>query len=860
MSNLAGNVDLSTERLTSFELPKKRAILLLRWTLFGTLLALGAFGPADLFQMLLVDLILGIFLAVNLILTFLPLHTFRATPFEFSLGLLDTALISYVVYQCDPSGYLCLFYFILLIGTAGSTRISQILVGALTLSALYLLVVAIREGAGVLQSIPQLLVIPLFYSTALYFGYQVLQIRYRHAQVDGVYRERQELKIVLNILESITSSLDFHTVMFQIAGRIAEVIDAVRCSILLVEEGIRERAFVVAANDDQKLKMLPVDLAKYPEIQLAISNKRAVIIEDIEKSELLRPFVEELRKLNFRSLLVLPILYQEAVIGTLFLRASRARTFSEDELKFCRVVASAAASAIKNSMLYRSLEERAREQEVSATQIRGLLDNSPDLILQVDPDGAIREANRTVERVSGRPRAELLSLRVDALLRGLTPLAALAERARTSKGPLVCDAKLLAAHDHERDLSVTVGIVGETKGDLILIGRDVTEQKQATAMLQQTERLSSIGEIVASVAHELNNPLSGVLGFSQLLALKDTEGKFKRDIERIVECSDRCQKIVQNLLSFARPSIPEKKPLGLNGVLEKTLDLLHHSLQADNIEVVKDLDPGLPYVLADFHQVQQVFTNLITNAQQAMSADKGQGKLLLRTYPREGQVVLEIVDDGPGIPAEVLPRIFDPFFSTKKQGRGTGLGLSVSYGIVREHGGEIRVETRSRQGTTFSAVFPVFEGARTEEVSEGPVSGPETSGRNILVVDDEEVIVELYLQLLQALGHTIDTAATGLEALTKIQARDYDLVITDIKMPRMTGIQLYEKVLAIKPQMKRRFIFITGDMNSLSGHQFSTVTDNPCLLKPVNIEKIEATIRELLQDQGAATGLSASRN
>src|SRR5262249_46783729 len=201
---------------------------------------------------------------------------------------------------------------------------------------------------------------------------------------------------------------------------------------------------------------------------------------------------------------------------------------------------------------------------------------------------------------------------------------------------------------------------------------------------------------------------------------------------------------------------------------------------------------------------------------------------------------------GPGIPPDVLPKIFDPFFSTKKQGRGTGLGLSVSFGIVRDHGGELSVESHVGKGTTFSVVFPHYVAQKNSGETANPVSPDPGGGKEILVVDDEEMIVELYLQLLQGLGHSIDTASTGVEALRKIEARSYDLVITDIKMPRMTGIQLYEKTLEIKPEMRRRFIFITGDMNSLTSHHFSTVTDNPCLLKPVNLEKIEATIRDVL--------------
>ena len=861
MAILSEILEFSNDKLSYLELPRKRALLLLRWTLFGTLLGIGFATQTDLFDAIFLNLALGIFLVSNLLVGLLPDSVLRASPFEFSLSLLDTAIVSYVVFEADASGVLCVFFFILLIATAASTRMGQVLLGSVALSLLYLALCLFRpEGAEVL-TVARLMVLPLFYATGLYFGYQILQLRRHHAQVLSIVRERQELKTVLGIMESITSSLDFHTVMYRIAGRIAEVVDAIRCSILLVEEDSQDRGFVVATSDDQKLKMLPLDLTKYPEIVMAIQQKKPVIIEDVEKSSLMKPFVKELLKLNFHSLLVLPILYQEIVIGTLFLRASRKRSFGADELKFCRVVAHAAGSAIKNSMLYQKLEGRAKELEHAGDRLRVLFDHSQDLILLLGPDGRVREVNGTVERLSGRLRSTILSEHVDRIFQGLPALGILQERSRNPESCLPYPAALVSTEGTGRELVVTAAPLSEPPGSLILIGRDVTERNQATALLQQSDKLSSIGEIVAEVAHELNNPLSGVLGFSQLLAQKDADGRFRRDIERIVDCAGRCQKIVQNLLSFARPRNPEKKPVGLNGILEKTLDLLEPTLHADGIEVVTDLTPNLPFVLADFHQVQQVLTNLINNAQQAMSADRSGGRLVLRTLVRDdGRVSVDVGDNGPGIPAEVLPKIFDPFFSTKKQGRGTGLGLSVSFGIVRDHGGEIAVESRVGRGTTFSVRFPAYvaqEDPAEKELTDSPEIG---GGKEILVVDDEEMIVELYLQLLQALGHTIDTASTGLEALRKIEARNYDLVITDIKMPKMNGIQLYEKTVEVKPEMKRRFIFITGDMNSLTSQQFSTVTDNPCLLKPVNIETIETTIREVLAMHPSPESLPLSAN
>jgi PAS domain S-box-containing protein len=851
--------DFSAEKLSPFELPPKRVLLLLRWILFAALLGLSATIHGTLSDLYPTYLGLFVLLGINLSVTLLPLKTLRSAPYEFSLNLLDTALITYVAFQADPTGHLCLFIFLLLIGTAISTRLVQILVGGAVLSGFYLIVQGMQGGMTDLVSPSSLITCPLFYATGLYFGYQILQLRNSRAHVDLLYRERQELRTVLNILDSITSSLDFHSVMFEIANRIAETIDAVRCSILLLEEKDPERVFVVAASDNRKLKMLPVELSKYPEVQAAIRRKRAIIIEDVEKSEMMRPFVADLLRLHFHSLLVLPIVYRETVVGTLFLRAARKRSFTDQELKFCRVVASAAASAIKNSMLYRTLEEKVREEEASGARIRALLDNSPDIILHIDSDGSIREANRTLERLARRRREEILGRSVESILEGIPAMTVLLERALKDASPARYEGRLSRQDGIGRNLEVTVARLGETRGGLMLIGRDVTEQKEATVMLQQTEKLSSLGEIVAGVAHELNNPLSGVLGFSQLLSQRDPEGRFRRDIERIVECADRCQKIVQNLLTFARPATLDRKPLGLNGVMEKTLDLLEPTLKNDSIEVTKHLEADLPYVLADFHQIQQVFTNLIANAQQAMSSQGRPGRLMLRSYSRNGRVVMEVGDNGPGIPAGILPRIFDPFFSTKKQGRGTGLGLSVSYGIVREHGGELRVESRVGEGSTFSTVLPVHAASHAEAPSHGREAAGAAEGREILVVDDEEIIVDLYMQLLGALGHTVDTASTGVEALKKIESRDYDLIITDIRMPRMSGVQLYEKAVAVKPSMLRRFIFITGDMNSLTSQQISMVSDNPCLLKPVNIEKIEATIRQVLSGDPVSGGVPSSR-
>jgi len=817
--------------------------------LVAAVFALGMASPEQPRQPLAVGLLCGFFLLTNLLVSFLPGRMLRSTPLEFALGLVDTAVISYVLYHADPSGFLCLFFFPLLATTAMATRIGQVLLSSCFFAGLYLAMCAVREIGPALLTASQLLVAPFFYAASVHFGYQVVQIRERQARNDRVYRERQELALVTQILESITSSLEFHTVMYEITTRIADLVDAGRCSVVLVKEGAPDRGFVVATSDNRSMDMHPIDLTRYPEIQEAVRTREAVLVDDIATSPMMQAVVDQLHRLDLQSLLVLPLLYREQVLGTLFLRASRKQAFAADELKLCRTVASAAASAINNSMLHGALMERSQQQDRLVARMQSVFDSSPDLILHVGREGRIRQANRRVEQLTRTSLVEVHGSELSRFVHGLPLPAELLARVQSLPSPFTCEATLVAADGRSADLSVTVGAVGEPDGGLILIARDVSEQKKEAATAQQRDKLSRIGEVMAGVAHELNNPLSGVLGFAQLLQQKDPNGEHRREVERILDCANRCQKVVRSLLMFARPTGSERRPLGLNGVLEKTVDLLARDLKADGIEVVKELEPRLPFILADFHQVQQVLTNLITNAQQAMKVAHGRGRLVLRTFSREGHAAVSVGDDGPGIPPEILPRIFDPFFSTKKVGKGTGLGLSISYGIVLDHGGEILVDSEPGRGAVFTAVFPQAA-MQVEDVASRPVTveGP-ARGSRILAVDDEPILLDLYMEILRGMGHSVDTASGGAEALRKLEHERYDIVITDIKMPQISGVELYRRAQGLRPEMRHQFIFITGDVNFLSEAQHSAITDCPCLLKPVDVSDIEAAIHDLLAAQ-----------
>jgi len=250
--------------------------------------------------------------------------------------------------------------------------------------------------------------------------------------------------------------------------------------------------------------------------------------------------------------------------------------------------------------------------------------------------------------------------------------------------------------------------------------RDITELKRAEEekkkledQIQLAGRLAAVGELAAGIAHELNNPLAAIKGFAQLLAGREgLDESIKKDLQSIYLESQRASKITQNLLSFARRHEPEKRLISINEALEKTLELASHQLKVNNIELVTELAPDLPRTMADFHQMQEVFVNIITNAEQAMVEAHGKGRLIIRTKKVGGMVQITFTDDGPGISEENLKRIFDPFFTTKEVGKGTGLGLSICYGLVEAHGGRIYVKSKVGNGATFVVEIPIVSEAQ----------------------------------------------------------------------------------------------------------------------------------------------------
>jgi signal transduction histidine kinase/BarA-like signal transduction histidine kinase len=395
---------------------------------------------------------------------------------------------------------------------------------------------------------------------------------------------------------------------------------------------------------------------------------------------------------------------------------------------------------------------------------------------------------------------------------------------------------------------------GELRIDALM--RDVSERKKLDDetrdiyhQLLQAEKMAALGQTISGVAHELNNPLATILSWAERLSQKPTQDDaVRRGLETILNESERAARIVRNLLTFARKRQTTRAMVDINHVVRETLALRAYDQRVSNIGVLDALAAGLPQVFADGHQVQQVLLNLVINAEQAMLSAHGRGILVVRSWhdAEHESVILEINDDGPGIPEDVQPKIFDPFFTTKEVGQGTGLGLTVAYAIVQEHGGRIRLESRPARGASFFVELPV-SGKLSSVMAPRPVPpGRVMIGASILLVEDESALATAVMDALADEGYLADWASDGDQALQRVTDKPYDLVICDLKMPKRDGIAFYKALADSVPAMSKRVIFVTGDVAGTNAEQFLNETGCRWLAKPFRLGDLLRAVREEL--------------
>jgi len=403
---------------------------------------------------------------------------------------------------------------------------------------------------------------------------------------------------------------------------------------------------------------------------------------------------------------------------------------------------------------------------------------------------------------------------------------------------------LLDEHgDVDRILSVSIDI-----SDLKAAQAQIERQQQA---LHQSEKLTALGSLLAGVAHELNNPLSVVVGQTMLVEDQVKDPAIGARLTKVREAAERCGRIVKTFLAMARQRTPERQKVQLNQTIEDALRLVAYALHSGGVEIERDLAGDLPPVSGNPDELTQVFTNLLINAEQALSTIETERRITVRTRSANGHSVMaDIIDNGPGIPDDVRDRIFEPFFTTKPVGAGNGIGLSVCRGIVLAHGGTIDVMS-GPEGTTFRLHLPVDTSLDDDAASaDTPAEKPDT--RRILVVDDEPEVAETIAEILEIAGHDVEIANGGLAGLEALRQRDFDLVVSDLRMPDLDGRGLWERAEGLRPGLSDRFLFITGDTLSPLAREFLVEGARPHLEKPIVPADLRNAVAEAINalDEG----------
>ena len=381
--------------------------------------------------------------------------------------------------------------------------------------------------------------------------------------------------------------------------------------------------------------------------------------------------------------------------------------------------------------------------------------------------------------------------------------------------------------------------------------------------LLQSAKLASLGQLVSGVAHEINNPLTSILGFSEIvLSQRAGDPGVAAPLRTIREEALRLKNVVANLSSFARRAPYRTQRLDLRGVIDRLIDLREYHLRADNIIVhlTKPEDPV--WVLADPDQLLQVLLNLLLNSEDAIRSRGTRGEISIACWVGEGTAHLTLRDNGPGMSAEVRERIFEPFFTTRPQGQGTGLGLSVSHGIIQQHQGRIFAEPASGEGVTMHIELPLSKEqpvtqptpqarsaplAPTHASAPVPTPVPSASAKQrVLVIDDEEGLLEMVGDALERSGYDVTRLAGSSQAEATLKSENFDLILCDLKMPGRSGVDVYRLVKAVRPELSARFLLMTGNTSDVEQHgpEFAAV---PIVPKPFTLTRLREAITQLLE-------------
>jgi two-component system NtrC family sensor kinase len=573
-----------------------------------------------------------------------------------------------------------------------------------------------------------------------------------------------------------------------------------------------------------------------PRPLLELASRRGPLLIHDGLDALLREAGLPPSPLTVGSWLIAPFIAKGRVTGAIAARGEAGR-YGPADLVLLEGLVSQASIALESARLVDLHDDGRRTWQEVVDAI------SPALCI-VDRSGAIRRANRAFADLVNAPPASLIGRPWQAFVppEWATDL----QRAVDQQGA----GREAELRTGERTYAVTAVPISTTdRSAVVLLFDDQTERRRLQDQLIQSEKMSAIGQLIAGIAHDLNNPLASVLGFADFLTeVPHVPASIREPLTVIREEAERASSIVRNLLGFARKQEHQRRPTALKPLLDATFVLLRNQLMANRVDAAIEIEPDLPMPDIDPNQIQQVFVNLINNAAQAIASTGRPGTILVRARRWLDGVAIDVIDDGPGMSEALATQVFEPFFTTKAEGEGTGLGLSISQGIVKEHGGRIMLSSEEGKGSTFTVQLPIC--SRASAAATDTDTRALTKRLRVLVVDDEPHILHYMTATLEAWGHHPVVASDGEQALARASKEPFDLIISDLRMPRFGGREFYEELDRRNPAMAAKLVFSTGDTVRGDTLAFLETLNRPYLHKPFSLAELRTLLADVARDIG----------
>jgi len=648
---------------------------------------------------------------------------------------------------------------------------------------------------------------------------------------------------------ALSESLQPRRIAEQVIGYLGRFTDVEGAAVVLTSERggttrVAAGAGALAALRDQEILEQDDGL-----LMAALGREQMVQADDADGT---RPRVAA--GVTARQVVVFPLRAHGVTVGALAATDPRRGTFDQQTLRLLSTVATHAAIVLSNARFF-DLVRAGRDQW--ETTFNALTEG----LAVVDATDAIRRANRALAALVGRSVASLSGRPLtEVLLPGSAELPELLAAAR--RGEAV---QALTVHTEARRV-LQVGAApmrgeGEAPWAVVLV-EDITEQERLESQLIQSEKMAAVGQLVSGVAHELNNPLTSITGLAEFLLEQPAPGPRDRDhLQVIRDQAERARRIVRNLLTFARKGPAEVEAFSLNALVEPTVALVNYEVKLREIHLELSLDPTLPMLVGDRHQIQQVVLNLVTNAIQAVQQNPPERprRIAIASGAGGDMLWLRVTDSGPGIPDDLAPQIFTPFFTTKDPGQGTGLGLSISYRILEGHGGALTFEHAPGGGAVFTIRLPAATPAMVAAAA--PAALPEPGGpaaRSVLVVDEDPAVRRMLAVLLTGGAREIDTAVDAHQAAMLLRSRSYDLVIADARTPVSAGERFADYLLREWPALGPRTIFLTADVRP-DTEAWLRGLGCPVFHKPFKVAELKNAIASLAAGIPHRGSVSAAR-